>query len=89
MQNAIRLPFDGMAKNNNEVAKMISDILKAKRDEKVDIIVPTQWAWSHVNVLHPVVGVLTILNKDSAISANYNLTYLARYGEIGVTATPC
>ena len=89
MQNAIRLPFDGMAKNPTEVAKMIGDILKTKRDGKIDIIVPGQWAWNHVNVLHPVGGVLQILSQDADISENYNFTCLARYGEIGVTATPC
>ena len=89
MQNAIRLPFDGMAKNTNEAAKIIGEILKKRKDEKVEIIVPAQWAWNHVNVLHPECGVLTILKKDTSISANYNLTCIARSGEIGVTATPC
>ena len=89
MQNAIRLPFDGMAKNNNEAAKMIGDILKGRKTDKVEIIVPTQWAWNHVNVLHPVRGVLRILNEDPQISENYALTCFARSGEIGVTATPC
>ena len=88
MQNAIRLPFDGMAKNTTEVAKMIGDILKAKGGEKVHIIVPTQWAWDLVNVVHPVGGVLTILNQDTVISKNYKLACFRAYGEIGVTATP-
>ena len=89
MQNAIRLPFDGTAKNNNEAATMIGDILKSKRDERIDIIFPVQWAWSRVNILHPVRGVLRILNEDALLSENYNFTGFARYGEIGVTATRC
>ena len=88
MQNAIRLPFDGMAKNTVEVAKMIGDILKTKSGEKVDIIVPRQWDWNHVNVLHPVGGVLKILGQNAAISKKFKLSCLSSYGEIGVTATP-
>ena len=88
MHKSIRLPFDGMAKNTAEVAKMIGDILKIKGRETVDIIVPTQWGWNAVNVLHPVGGVLKILNQDTIISENYYLTCIMRHGEIGVTATP-
>lgn len=89
IKNIIQLPFDGTAKCGDEVAKMVGEALLKRNEEKVDIVFPRQWAMTPAHMLHPVCGVLALLDKDTAINAIYKFTGFVRNGAIGVTATRC
>ena len=88
-KETIRLPFDGTAKCGNEIAKMVGETLLTRHEEKVEIVFPGQWAMTPAHMVHPESGVLTLLNKDTAINAFYKFSGFARNGAIGVMATRC
>lgn len=81
----IQFPFDGISKTTYEAAEMISKALKERKEEKFDIFFPVYWGLNQISIIHPNGGVLSILDKDETL--NYKFGYLARNGEIGITAT--
>lgn len=80
----IQFPFDGISKTTEEVAKMISENLRGRNEEKFDIFFPVYWGLNQISIIHPHGGVLSLLNRD--VTVNYTFGYLMRNGEIGVTA---
>lgn len=83
-QATIQFPFDGISKTTFEAAKMISESLKGRKEEKFDIVFPVYWGLNQISIIHPNGGVLAILNQDTTLK--YKFGYLAKNGEIGVTA---
>lgn len=81
----IQLPFDGMSKTTVEVARMIGETLMERGEERLDIFFPANLGMNQISIHLPDIGVLAILNQNSTL--NYKFNYLARNGEIGVTAT--
>ena len=88
-RSTVHLPFDGTAKLGDEVARMVCEALLKRKEEKVDIVFPGQWAMTPIHMMHPECGVLAFLDKETAINAIYSFKGFARNGSIGVTATRC
>lgn len=80
----IQFPFDGISKTTVEAAEMISKSLRERKEERFDIFFPVYWGLNHISIIHPHGGVLAILNQDSTLE--YKFGFLAKNGEIGVTA---